>query len=75
MRQEQVAWGSNLSDEAAGNPRVSSLWREQIERKHKCLNSAYKGILYQIAVSHNYFEGKIFLLPGKYIFKPVIFQI
>ena len=43
----------NLSDEVAGNLRVSSLQRAQVERKEKYFNSAYKGIIYEFAVSHN----------------------
>ena len=33
---------------AAGNLRVSSFWRDQVERKDKCFSSNYKGIIYQI---------------------------
>ena len=40
-------------DKAAGNLRVSNLGRDQVERKDKCFNSSYKGIIYQNAVSQN----------------------
>lgn len=46
----EIAFPS-LSDKSAGNLRVYSLWREQIEKKDKCFNSAYKSIIYQITVS------------------------
>ena len=49
--------GGGLSyppDKAAGNLRVSNFWREQVERKDKCYNSTYKGIIYQIAIRYNY---------------------
>lgn len=39
--------------------------------KRKCLNSAYKGIIYQI-VSHNDFEEDFLYLEN--IFKPIIFR-
>ena len=38
-------------DKATRNIKVSSLWRDQVERKDKCFNSAYKGIIYQIVMS------------------------
>ena len=56
-------------DKASGNLRVSNFWRDLVERKYKCFDSAYKGIVYQVAVSHNYPEGKGFLISGKHRLK------
>ena len=41
------------SDKTSGNPRVSKLWRDQIESKDKCFNSTHKGIIYQVVINHN----------------------
>ena len=49
----------NLPDKAIGNLRVSNLWRDQVKRKDKCFNCAYKGILYQIDRSHNWLKRKV----------------
>ena len=41
------------TDKAAWNLRFSNLWRNQVERKDRCFNSDYKGIIYQNSVIHN----------------------
>ena len=41
-----------LSDTASRNLRVSSFWRHQVERKDQYFNSTYKGVIFQIVVSH-----------------------
>ena len=42
-----------LADTASGNLRVSSFWRDQVERKDKCFNSTYNGVIFQFVISHN----------------------
>ena len=39
-------------DKAFGNLRGPNFWRDQVDRKDACFGSTYKGILYQISVSH-----------------------
>ena len=42
-----------LADTSSGNLRVSSFWRDQVERKDKCFNSTYNDVIFQIVISHN----------------------
>ena len=42
-----------LPDKVTGKLRNYSFWRDQVERTDRCFISIYKGIIYQIAVSHN----------------------
>ena len=51
---------------AAGNLSFQFLegW---VHRKDKCLKFMYKVTIYQVAVSHNEFEGRGFLISGKQI--------
>lgn len=39
---------------------VSEMWKDQVVRNSKCFISAYKDIIYQIAVSYKYLEAKDF---------------
>ena len=40
-----------------------------LKGKDKCFSSVYKGIIYQIAVSHNWLKGECFLISGKQCLK------
>ena len=51
---------SYSSAKAAQNPRVSSIWRDQAERKKK-VSILPTGVVYQSAINQNQLEGKGFL--------------
>lgn len=42
-----------LPDKAVESLKVSNFWRNQVERKDKHFRFTSKGVIYQIAVSHN----------------------
>lgn len=41
--------------------RVSYFWRDELQRKDKGCNSAYKGVIYQNAVIIDSLGGEVFL--------------
>ena len=51
---------SHSSAEAAQNPRVSNIWRDQAERKKRA-SILPTGVVYQSAINQNQLEGKGFL--------------
>lgn len=54
--------------------RVSEVWRDQLEEKN-CFNTAYKGIIYQIALVYEKVKKNFLYLEDKRFKKSAILQI